>query len=165
MTKEQQCKVALEGWGEYQARRKEYQEHCPKSKSNNIVFCPKKIIRREKDKKVQWINEYFKNFIKKSKTKNNKKGRGKKKKSKSNTIKKVKEIKKKVINIKNIKLYDINIKLDDININIIPVTQSTSTYHTLSGKEKTKNISKKDHINSKSQVLEPNLIIKSLQME
>ena len=64
--------------------RKEYHEYCPKSKSNNIVFCPKNIIKREKDKKVQWINDYFKNIGKKKKN-----GRGKKKKkSKSNTIEK-----------------------------------------------------------------------------
>ena len=75
MTKEQQCKVALEGWGEYQARRKEYQEYCPKSKSkskSNFVFCPKKIIKRKKDeerKNIQRLNDYFKKFGKTSKKK------------------------------------------------------------------------------------------------
>ena len=91
MTKEEQCKVPLDSnWGPNQDQmsiekmRKEYHEYCPKSKSNNIVFCPKNIIKREKDKKVQWINDYFKNIGKKKKN-----GRGKKKKkSKSNTIEK-----------------------------------------------------------------------------
>ena len=88
MTKEEQCKVSLDSdWGptyDTEKMSKEYHEYCPKSKSNNIVFCPKNIIKREKDKKVQWINDYFKNIGKKKKN-----GRGKKKKkSKSNTIEK-----------------------------------------------------------------------------
>ena len=66
--------------------RKEYHEYCPKSKSNNIVFCPEKIIKRKQDKKVQWINDYFKNLEKKSKKKKTKKKskgkRSKKKKTK-----------------------------------------------------------------------------------
>ena len=94
MTKEQQCKVALEGWGEYQARRKEYQEYCPKSKSNNIIFCPKKIINREKDEKVQWINDYFKNLVKRSKKEKTKK-KGKEKRNKKKKIKKKKKKSKK----------------------------------------------------------------------
>ena len=93
MTKEEQCKVPLDSnWGPNQDQmsiekmRKEYHEYCPKSKSNNIVFCPPKIIKRKKDKKVQWVNDHFKNIGKKNKKK---KGRGKtKKKSKSNTIEK-----------------------------------------------------------------------------
>ena len=58
--------------------RKEYHEYCPKSKSSNIVFCPEKIIKRRKDEKVQWINDYFKNLAKESKivkTKNARKRR------------------------------------------------------------------------------------------
>ena len=135
-TKKEQCKVPLKpDWGSNQDQmtleklRKEYHEYCPKSKSSNIVFCPEKIIKRKKDKKVQWINEYFKHFGKKNDkkrrgekkkkkkkkklkyTKNNGKDyRQNKKKSKSNTI----EIKEKVKNIKD----KLNIKLDDININV-----------------------------------------------
>ena len=56
ITKVEQCKVPLEG---YQGRKKEYDKYCPKSKSNNIIFCPKKIIKRKNDKKVQWINDDF----------------------------------------------------------------------------------------------------------
>ena len=71
MTKKEQCKVdLLSMWGSkhpIEKMRKEYHEYCPKSKSNNIVFCTKKIIKRKKDKKVQWINDYFKNFGKKRK--------------------------------------------------------------------------------------------------
>ena len=91
--------------------RKEYHEYCPKSKSNNFVFCPEQIIKRKKDKKLKWINDYFKNF----ETKINKKIRGKKKrKSKSNTNEEIKEIKEQVNNIKDI----FNIKLNNIDINI-----------------------------------------------
>ena len=73
ITNEVQCKVPLEdGWGkkpfhDKEKMRKEYHEYCPKSKLNSIVFCPKKIIKRKKDKKIQWINDYFKNFGKKRK--------------------------------------------------------------------------------------------------
>ena len=138
MTKKEQCKANLVPiWGPnptydklpIEKMRKQYHEYCPKSKSNNIVFCPEKIIKRKKDKKVQWINEYFKHFGKKNDkkrrgekkkkkkkkklkyTKNNGKDyRQNKKKSKSNTI----EIKEKVKNIKD----KLNIKLGDININV-----------------------------------------------
>ena len=96
MTKEEQCEAKLESiWGPnpnyenlpLEKMRKEYHEYCPKSKSNNIIFCPKNIIKRKKDRRVQWINDYFKNFGKKSKKKNGKKKskkvRGKKKKKRS----------------------------------------------------------------------------------
>ena len=119
-TKKEQCKLAiLSEWGSnppydklpIEKMMKEYHEYCPKSKSNNIVFCPEKIIKRKKDEKVQWINDYFKNF----ETKINKKRRGKKKrKSKSNTNEEIKEIKEQVNNIKDI----FNIKLNNIDINI-----------------------------------------------
>ena len=73
MTKKEQCKVdLLSMWGSkhpIEKMRKEYHEYCPKSKSNNIVFCPEKIIKRKKDIRVQWINDYFKNFGKKIKNK------------------------------------------------------------------------------------------------
>ena len=65
MTKEDQCKLKLNGWGSATKKmKKEYYEYCPKSKSNNIIFCPKKIIKRERlgKKKVQWINDYFKSL-------------------------------------------------------------------------------------------------------
>ena len=85
MTKAEQCKVDLvSDWGEtydkpqLEKMRKEYHEYCPKSKSSNIVFCPEKIIKRRKDEKVQWINDYFKNLAKESKkvkTKNARKRR------------------------------------------------------------------------------------------
>ena len=119
-TKKEQCKLAiLSEWGSnppydklpIEKMMKEYHEYCPKSISNNIVFCPEKIIKRKKDEKVQWINDYFKNF----ETKINKKRRGKKKrKSKSNTNEEIKEIKEQVNNIKDI----FNIKLNNIDINI-----------------------------------------------
>ena len=100
ITKEEHCKVPLDSdWGSkpiydnlsfkdrslrsfkdflIENMRKEYHEYCPKSKSSNIVFCPEKIIKRKKDEKVQWINDYFKNLAKESKkvkTKNARKRR------------------------------------------------------------------------------------------
>ena len=64
-TKEEQCKVPIDGWeigksGDMEKMKKEYNEYCLKSKSNNIIFCPEEIIKRNKDKKVKWINDYFK---------------------------------------------------------------------------------------------------------
>ena len=62
-TKRELCKVdLLSSWGPekpIEKMRKEYHEYCPKSKSNNIVFCPKEIIKR-KSEKVQCINDNFK---------------------------------------------------------------------------------------------------------
>ena len=62
-TKKELCKVdLLSSWGPkkpIEKMRKEYHEYCPKSKSNNIVFCPKEIIKR-KSEKVEWINDNFK---------------------------------------------------------------------------------------------------------
>ena len=55
--------------------KKEYHKYCPKSKSNNFVFCPKSIIKKKKDVRVQWINDYFKNFGKKSKKRRKKRGK------------------------------------------------------------------------------------------
>ena len=105
MSKKEQCKIKLKSvWGPNPAyeklpldkMKKEYHKYCPKSKSNNIIFCPKSIIKKKKDVKVQWINAYFKNFKKKSKKKkkrgkNAKKGKrrkGKKGRKKSKHSKK-----------------------------------------------------------------------------
>ena len=61
-SKKELCKVdLLSSWGPekpIEKMRKEYHEYCPKSKSNNIVFCPKEIIKR-KSEKVEWINDNF----------------------------------------------------------------------------------------------------------
>ena len=73
MTKEQHCNVPLTGWDDTEEMRKEYHEYCPKSKSSNIVFCPKEIIKRKKDEKIQWINDYFKSLEGESKNKKTKK--------------------------------------------------------------------------------------------
>ena len=86
----------------------DYAEYCPKSKSNNIIFCPEDIIKRKNDTKIQWLNDWFKdaiagkiNFkstkISKSSKKKKKKKRKKKKygKKKSKKRKKRKKRKKK----------------------------------------------------------------------
>ena len=100
VTKKEQCKAELIPiWGPnptyekmpLDKMKKEYHEYCPKSKSNNIIFCPKSIIKKKKDVKVQWINDYFNNFGKKSK----KKGKSKKKSKKGKSKKKKKRRKKK----------------------------------------------------------------------
>ena len=102
ITKKEQCQGDLHsGWGPnptyekmpLEKMQKEYHEYCPKSKSNNIIFCPKSIIKKKKDVKVQWINDYFNNYGKKSKNKKkhkkkSKKGKHKKKKKKSKHRKK-----------------------------------------------------------------------------
>ena len=89
MTKKQQCKVELRSlWGSnpifekwnLDKMKKEYHEYCPKSKSGNIILCPKSIIKKKKDVKVQWINDYFKSFGKKSKKKKKGEKNAKKKK-------------------------------------------------------------------------------------
>ena len=41
----------------------DYAEYCPKSKSNNIIFCPEDIIKRKNDTKIQWLNDWFKDAI------------------------------------------------------------------------------------------------------
>merc|ERR1712179_371285 len=101
MSKKEQCKVNLHSdWGEkdpnpkyekwiknIKEHEKEYHKYCPKSKSNNYIFCPKSIIKKTNDEKVQWINDYFKNFTKKSKKKKKHK-RKKKKKRKAKSSKK-----------------------------------------------------------------------------
>ena len=73
MTKKEQCKADLVPiWGPnpkydklpIEKMRKEYHEYCPKSKSNSIVFCPKQIIKRKNDKRVQWQNDHLNDYIK-----------------------------------------------------------------------------------------------------
>ena len=100
MTKKELCQADLVSiWGPnptydklpLEKMKKEYHEYCPKSKSSNIIFCPKSIIKKKKDVKVQWINDYFNNFGKKSK----KKGKSKKKSKKGKSKKKKKRRKKK----------------------------------------------------------------------
>ena len=102
MTIKEQCQADLISiWGPnptydklpLDEMRKEYHEYCPKSKSNNIIFCPKSIIKKKKDVKVQWINDYFNNYGKKSKKK--KKSRKKSKKRRSKKKKKSRKRKKK----------------------------------------------------------------------
>ena len=67
----------------------DYAEYCPKSKSNNIIFCPDDIIKRKNDTKIQWLNDWFKDAIagkikfgKSSKSKKSSKSSKKKKKKK-----------------------------------------------------------------------------------
>ena len=88
MTKAEQCKVDLvPNWGktfdkpQLEKMRKEYHEYCPKSNtnSNNIVCCPQEIIKRKNDIGVNWMNDYFKKLVMKSKKKKTK-PRGKEKK-------------------------------------------------------------------------------------
>ena len=78
--------------------RKEYHNYCPKSKSNNIIYCPKNIIKkRDKDMKLKKLNDLF-NKISTEKSKGGKKRsrKGKKKKNKPKKKKnKSKEKKKK----------------------------------------------------------------------
>ena len=61
--------MPIDGWevgkaGNMEKMKEEYNEYCLKSRSNNIIFCPEEIIKRNKDKKVKWINDYFKNYLK-----------------------------------------------------------------------------------------------------
>ena len=93
MTKEEQCNIELKSqWKNgnptyeklpIEEMEKEYHDYCPKSKSNNIIFCPTKIIKKRNKVKVQWINDWFKNFRKKKKKSTKKKKTKKKKKKKS----------------------------------------------------------------------------------
>ena len=104
MTKKDICKVELISiWGPnpmydklpFDKMKKEYHKYCPKSKSNNIILCPKSIIKKKKDVRVQWINDYFKNFGKKSKKRRKKRGKKcKKGKSRRKTKSKKKREKK-----------------------------------------------------------------------
>ena len=94
MTKTEQCKVSKDGrvnWYE-EKMTKEYNEYCLKSKSNNIITCPQKIINQPSNI-LQGVKKYLTNLGKKSKkTKKKGKERRNKKKKKS---KKNKSMKKK----------------------------------------------------------------------
>ena len=107
-SKKEQCKVNLQSdwegkppnpkykkWEKnIKENEKEFHEYCPKSKSNNYIFCPKSIIKKTNDEKVQWINDYFKNFKKRSKKKKKNKRKRKKTKKKTKNKKKTKKKKK-----------------------------------------------------------------------
>ena len=63
--------------------RKEYHNYCPKSKSNNIIYCPKNIIKkRDKNMKLKRLNDLF-NKISTQKRKRKTKGKRKRKSKKS----------------------------------------------------------------------------------
>ena len=72
----------------------DYAEYCPKSKSNNIIFCPKDIIKRKKDPKIQWLNDWFNDAIdgkikfRSTKVKSTKSSKSSKKKKKKKRKKK-----------------------------------------------------------------------------
>ena len=111
----EQCKVPLDGCNsgcEKEKIMKEYHEYCQKSKSNNIIICPQKIIRRHRYlshqpniSQVQWtndqLNDYLTNLGEKSKSK--KKLKKNKKKSNKNKTKSKKNKKKSKKNKKKIK--------------------------------------------------------------
>ena len=104
-TKEEQCKIKLLSFWpkskpdpEIEEMRREYHKYCPKSKSNNIIACPKDIIKKKNDLKLKWLNNYFKEIAKKGKKKKKKTKRKKKKSKKGrkkNKKKKRKQKKKK----------------------------------------------------------------------
>ena len=138
-TKKEQCKVPLlSDWGlnptydklPIEKMRKEYHEYCPKSKSNSIVFCPQPIINRKNDKKVQWLNDYFNNKIKKT----NGKGTGKfnqtkiiskKLKSKKKKAKKKRSTKSKN-SVKNYKVDAIKDKVDEIKATVDDIKEKVN---------------------------------------
>ena len=80
---------------EMEEMRTEYHKYCPKSKSNNIIHCPKEIIKKKikkdinKGMKLKKLNKHFERI-------SDKKRKGKKKKeTKRKTQKKDKKAKKK----------------------------------------------------------------------
>ena len=80
---------------EIKEMRTEYHKYCPKSKSNNIIYCPKEIIKKKikkdinKGMKLKKLNKHFERI-------SDKKRKGKKKKeTKRKTQKKDKKAKKK----------------------------------------------------------------------
>ena len=79
---------------EMEEMRTEYHKYCPKSKSNNIIYCPKEIIKKKikkdinKGMKLKKLNKRFERI-------SDKKRKGKKKKeTKRKTQKKEKKTKK-----------------------------------------------------------------------
>ena len=100
-SKEEQCEIEIKWFNpKHNATKSEieeiedYHKFCPKSKSNNIISCPKKIIKKKKDLKLKWLNDYFKKIAKKSKKKKKAK-KWKSKKTKKSKVKKYKSKKKK----------------------------------------------------------------------
>ena len=100
--KEEQCKTKLVPiWpllntSKIEKMGQEYDKYCPKSKSNNIIFCPKYIRKKRKD--LKWINDYFKKAGKKAKgtkKKKSKRGKSRKRKKKKRKQKKKKSTKRK----------------------------------------------------------------------
>ena len=88
-SKEEQCEIDLFSpmgksltKSEIEGTRSKYHKYCPKSKSSNIISCPKEIIKNHL--KLKWFNDYFKIIAKKSeKTKKTKYNSKKKNKFKS----------------------------------------------------------------------------------
>ena len=79
-SKEEQCEIELDNpmgksltKSEIKELRSKYYKYCPKSKSNNIIFCPTAIIKKKNDPKLEWLNDYFKKIRKKSKKRKKKK--------------------------------------------------------------------------------------------
>ena len=77
---------------EMKEMRTEYHKYCPKSKSNNIIYCPKEIIKKKikndiyKGMKLKKLNKRFERISDKK--------RKRKKKTKKKTQKKEKKTKK-----------------------------------------------------------------------
>ena len=71
---------------------KEYFEYCPKSKSNNIIFCPQPNNQEKNDKKVWWINDYFNNIYEEKKQKITEKLNGSKMTSKNLKVRRKKRM-------------------------------------------------------------------------
>ena len=100
-SKKEQCEIEIEKFDIPKENMtieetEEYHKYCPKSKSSNIISCPKKIIKKRKDMsmKLKWLNDYFKKIAKKSKKKKKAK-KWKSKKTKKSKVKKYKSKKKK----------------------------------------------------------------------
>ena len=45
--------------------RSKYHKYCPKSRSSNMISCPKEIIKN--DLKLKWLSDYFKKLQRKVK--------------------------------------------------------------------------------------------------
>ena len=77
--------------------RKEYHNYCPKSKSNNIIYCPKNIIKkRDKNMKLKRLNDLFNKIsTQKRKRKTKRKRKSKKSKRERKRSRKGKKTKKK----------------------------------------------------------------------